>query len=129
MIKFNDYVLSKEEEQVLIAALEMYARAFQGQFSHLAQVFAVNNVNKLPPKQLSEVKEKLEAAQVALHGNTDGSWRISSNFVSRSALKAYMLELILLGDIERAKEVLNLAGFNPLSHDTTFGHSNNLLSD
>lgn len=117
MIKINNYTLSKEEEEILESALALYARVFQGQFSSIGNKFGVNNLNKIKDEVLSEIKTHLDEAQKALHGDCSTSWRITNNIVSRSALKAYRLELICQGNIDQAEEVLNLVGFNPINHD------------
>lgn len=121
MIQINSHTLSKEEEAVLISALEIYSRIFQGQFSHLGEVFCINNTGRLPERQLTEIRRLLDDAQKVLHGDTSTSWRITSNFVSRSAIKAHRLELIAEGDLTRAEEILNLAGFNHPNHDQRIG--------
>jgi hypothetical protein len=112
-VAINDKRLSEEEEQIVLAALELYARVFQGQFSQIGQMFRINNLIKVRSNVLSDIVAHFDAAQTILHGDTNTSWRIASNFVSRSALKAHILELQILGDEIRANEVMNLAGLNP----------------
>lgn len=121
MIQIDNYTLNKEEEQVVKSALEVYARIFQGQFSALADMFRANNVGKIPDNALHSISQKLDECQVTLHGDVSRSWRIASNLISRSALKAHRLELLIEGDRDRAEELTNLAGFNSTDHDTLGG--------
>lgn len=117
-IKFNDiYDLSAKEIRVVEDALDLHARFAQGQFSHLAHVFWTNMLGRIDKRKINKVKSILEDAQIELHGDLDKYYKITSNYISRDAVDACRLGLILDGEKEEADKMQNYMGFNSIKDE------------
>lgn len=117
-ITFNDtYNLTTREIRIVEDALDLHARFRQGQFAHLAHVFWTNMLGRIDKRKLNKVKSILEDAQVELHGDLDKYYKITSNFVSRDAVDAYRLGLILEGEKDEADKMKNYMGFNNINDE------------
>lgn len=116
-IRFDNYELSPKEARVVEDALDLHCRFHQGQFAHLAHLFWTNMAERIDKRNAREVKKLLEEAQVVLHGNTNQYWKITSNFISRDALVACRLGLILEDRHVEASEVTKYMGFNNINID------------
>ncbi len=120
MIKINNYELTTREESVLKSALDIYVRILQGQFSALSRLFFCNNIVHIKKSVLKDIEKHFDDAQIILFGNASQYWKIGNNLISRSAVLAYRLELLIDGDVVQADSMLDLMGWND---DTNSGLS------
>lgn len=120
-VQINGYELSEKEVQVLKNALDYYSQGCQGQFSELGHKFWLMMHGRIPEGRLTKIKNLFDQAQTELCGSTSQSYRIGSNLVSRAAVLAHRLELLIGGENEKADQLLSLMGFNPLTHDVLGG--------
>ena len=114
-VKIGDHVCAAGDVAVLQDALDLYQRMQMGQFSDIAHHLKLCNPDYDP-----EVLEALSACQsMMFNGHTTKSFGLHNSNVSRRAVEAHRMELLLQGKQEEAESESIL--LEEMSSDDSFG--------